>query len=495
MESRLPSKLVLRILKRLLKILAALLIGVLLVLIISVPLLHWNGDRRIHLAKKALRDGDAPMSAADLRESQVHADDNAFPLVEDLENFLHETPEVGEFWKDLNEISPDGYFEVSTLYTFEEVDEKTWTRVRELLQDEAFDTFFARIERIVRMSSLDPEWEHLEKPINGVLAVSALRNVLSILLIDGAVAAYFGDNDRAIRRIEQSAALSDLALENGTLIGALTASAMRSQTLVAYEGLSRKFPESLNLVGVTWEDDYSDAWKTILHTERLFFITPISEALLHGSEPDFKRYFNLDYQYLEDNGNILPGLSMKSLHDALQLLRSYPLRWIVKYSYAKTLSAMNEALELAPLSYHEIRQKYPEVSQTHKTRNPLLDLIPTITIEDFVKTREKLELADSHARLARIAQALWAYREDRGAFPEELKALQPAYLEELPIDPFSGRRFIYRRTGEGFALYSVGENQRDDGGVHYEINSSENPKRDLIWTGYGSVLKRELSEP
>lgn len=331
--------------------------------------------------------------------------------------------------------------------------------------------------------------------INGVLVVSALRNVLNTLLIDGAVAAYFGDNDRAIRRIEQSAAFSDLALEYGSLIGALTASAMRSQTLVAYEGLSRKFPESLNLVEVTWEDDYSDAWKTILHTERLFFLTPMSEALLDGSEPDFKRYFNLDYQYPEDNGNILPGLSLKSVHDAIRLLRSCPLRWIVKYSYAKTLSAMNQALDLAPLSYHEIRQKYPEVSQTHKTRNPILDLIPSITIDDYVKIREKLELADCRARLARIAQALWAYRGDRRAFPEELKALHPAYLQELPIDPFSGQRFIYRRTGEGFALYSVGENQRDDGGVHYEIYSSENPKRDLIWTGHGSVLKRDHAEP
>lgn len=485
----------LRLLKRLLKILAALLGGVLLVSIISVSLLHWDGDRRIRRAKEVLRDADAPMSVAEWRKSQVHADANAFPLVEDLAHFLNETPAVGEFWKDLNEISADGYFEASTLYTFEEVDENTWIRIRELLQDDAFDTFFNRVERIVEMSSFHPEWDALDRPTDGILAVGSLRSALNTVLIDGAVAAYFGDNERAIQCIEQGAALSDLALQNGTLIDALTASAMRKLTLVAYEGLSRKFPESLHLAEVDWKNEYSDAWETILHTERLFFLSPMSEALLYGSEPDFKRYFNPDYQYPEDSGKILPGLSLKSVHDAVRLLRSYPLRWIVKYSYAESLSAMKEALELAPLSYHEIRQKYSELSQTHKTRNPLLDLIPTITIANLVNIRERLELADTHAHLARIAQALWAYREDRGAFPEELKALHPAYLAELPLDPFSGQRFIYRRTGEGFALYSVGENQRDDGGVHYEIYSSENPKKDLIWTGYGSVLKRESAEP
>jgi hypothetical protein len=31
-------------------------------------------------------------------------------------------------------------------------------------------------------------------------------------------------------------------------------------------------------------------------------------------------------------------------------------------------------------------------------------------------------------------------------------------------DVFTGRPFIYRRTPEGFVLYSVGDNLKDDGG-------------------------------
>lgn len=475
----------LRFLKRFLKVLLGLAGGVLLVSVILVFLLHWDGDRRIHLEKEALRHAGAPLSIAAWSQSQIPADANAFPHVEDMAEFLDRTPAVGELWENLNDISPRAYLDYLTLYTFEENEEATWISIRQLLEAEGFDEFFARIGRITELSSFHPDWEEQDNPIHWFVLRSTLQSVHRTLLIDGAVAAHFGDSERAIRRIEQSAALSDLTLEAGTLIGAMTASSLRSQTLVACEGLSRKLPGSLGRVELDWGNDYSDAWEAILHTERLLVLAPRIETLLDGSEPEFRRYFNLDYEYPEGSGMILPGLSVESVHDALRLLHSYPVRWIVKYSYAETLSAMNEALELAPLSYHEIRQKYPDQLQTESTRNPLVNLIPAITIESLIKIREKLALSDTRTRLAQIAQALRAYREARGAFPEELKALQPEYFEDLPTDLFSGECFIYRRTGEGFALYSVGQNQKDDGGV-YDMYYSDPAKSDLIWSGYGS---------
>jgi len=52
----------------------------------------------------------------------------------------------------------------------------------------------------------------------------------------------------------------------------------------------------------------------------------------------------------------------------------------------------------------------------------------------------------------------------------------PAQLEELLgpslpvgqlIDPVSGQLFAYKRMGDGFCLYSVGPNKRDDQGVSH----------------------------
>jgi hypothetical protein len=60
--------------------------------------------------------------------------------------------------------------------------------------------------------------------------------------------------------------------------------------------------------------------------------------------------------------------------------------------------------------------------------------------------------------------ALYEYRADHKVFPESLEKLAPDYIDQLPVDDFGRREFVYRKTDAGFLLYSLGENGRDDGG-------------------------------
>jgi len=53
---------------------------------------------------------------------------------------------------------------------------------------------------------------------------------------------------------------------------------------------------------------------------------------------------------------------------------------------------------------------------------------------------------------AETAVALRRYRIDRGAYPDDLTTLVPAYLPALPIDPFTGKPPVYGRQGSGFTL-------------------------------------------
>jgi hypothetical protein len=79
---------------------------------------------------------------------------------------------------------------------------------------------------------------------------------------------------------------------------------------------------------------------------------------------------------------------------------------------------------------------------------------------------------------AKLAIALRLYRMKNGHYPEALSALAPEFIDKLPVDPFSGKGFIYRREGKGFIVYSAGQNGTDDGGV-------EDPKNrdvgDIVW--------------
>jgi hypothetical protein len=65
---------------------------------------------------------------------------------------------------------------------------------------------------------------------------------------------------------------------------------------------------------------------------------------------------------------------------------------------------------------------------------------------------------------ARIGLACKIYRNRRGKFPEALNDLSPEILTEIPLDPFTGESLIYRKEGDGFIVYSVGSNLKDDGG-------------------------------
>jgi hypothetical protein len=89
-----------------------------------------------------------------------------------------------------------------------------------------------------------------------------------------------------------------------------------------------------------------------------------------------------------------------------------------------------------------------------------------------------LALGQTHVNEAMVACALERYRLANGQFPETLNAISPQYLEKIPLDLITGEPLKYRRTGDGqFVLYSVGWNEKDDGGT-VEMTRSETPRVD-----------------
>ena len=61
--------------------------------------------------------------------------------------------------------------------------------------------------------------------------------------------------------------------------------------------------------------------------------------------------------------------------------------------------------------------------------------------------------------------AVLRYEKERGKYPDSLQELVPAgYLKQLPMDPYSDKPLVYRKTDDGFMLYGLGSNFKDDGG-------------------------------
>ena len=80
--------------------------------------------------------------------------------------------------------------------------------------------------------------------------------------------------------------------------------------------------------------------------------------------------------------------------------------------------------------------------------------------------------------IARQAIALKQYKAAHGEYPPDLQTLVPERTKDLPLDPFSGKLFQYRREGEGFILYSLWDDFKDDGGKPWDKTTK---KGDYVW--------------
>jgi hypothetical protein len=83
------------------------------------------------------------------------------------------------------------------------------------------------------------------------------------------------------------------------------------------------------------------------------------------------------------------------------------------------------------------------------------------------KVQQASDRSEQIQRNLRVAFALACYRREHGRYPDKLDALAPAYLKDVPQDIFSDEALIYRPKGKGYLLYSIGVNERDDGGRGY----------------------------
>lgn len=87
-------------------------------------------------------------------------------------------------------------------------------------------------------------------------------------------------------------------------------------------------------------------------------------------------------------------------------------------------------------------------------------LMPAIERVIEISCRNKVQCEAAITTLA-----IMRYKQDKGDYPETLEQLVEAgYLKEIPMDPWSDKPLVYRKTEGNFILYSVGKNFVDDGG-------------------------------
>lgn len=92
----------------------------------------------------------------------------------------------------------------------------------------------------------------------------------------------------------------------------------------------------------------------------------------------------------------------------------------------------------------------------------------------------------------RIAAALARYRVANGEYPNDLAQLVPRFIANLPDDSFNVKPFMYRRTADGYLLYSIGENGVDERGSNENFGVFEGQDLDALPTQQADQLRAKI---
>ncbi len=97
--------------------------------------------------------------------------------------------------------------------------------------------------------------------------------------------------------------------------------------------------------------------------------------------------------------------------------------------------------------------------------------------------------AKAHYEAAITILALERWNLDKNEYPQSLNELiDRSYLKKLPMDPYSDKSLVYKRTDDGFTLYSVGRNFKDDSGQIVRYTEGKSKGKINKWAEEGDAV-------
>jgi len=137
-------------------------------------------------------------------------------------------------------------------------------------------------------------------------------------------------------------------------------------------------------------------------------------------------------------------------------------------------NGMDRQRLLAGRPYHESADAWKRLGEgqgiSRRGGGMLAGLLAYPVAQDAIEAAQ----ADARHRLSLLAVAACRYHNARGAWPETLAALVPAYLPAVPADPFTGKPLLLARAPDGRPiLYSVGRDMTDDGGKPFDRDTEK----------------------
>ena len=288
--------------------------------------------------------------------------------------------------------------------------------------------------------------------------------------------AELGDNraDQGLADVQLMLKLSDKLGSQPLLIVQLVSVAINAYTLQPiYEGLVQhrwNDAQLAELENALVARDFLADYQTAMAGERAF-----------ANETEENRRITREYETIVDH---TPGkssikmVSMRFVPSAIFYQNELALARLADQVVLPMVDVTNRLVSPAA-----VRQAAADGNRQLKHFSPY-KIEGQMIMQPIINCAKKFAIAQSNMDLARVACALERCRLAQGGYPETLDGLAPQYIDKLPHDVINGQPLHYRRTEGGhYVLYSVGWNEKDDGGV-VALNKNgvvDRDKGDWVW--------------
>jgi len=314
------------------------------------------------------------------------------------------------------------------------------------------------------------------RPLGLVLAQMKLSKILTLHAL---LALDHHQPDLALADLRTVSKLMSGARQDPTLVGSLVAIAMATiGGNATYDGLALHAWNDAQLAeiqemlkSVNFLADYRFAIRCEATTT-----IPLIDYLKNG------------------HGSFSTGVSGFGINDSfrepINLFFFMPSGWLDQNKCQFVTSILKNLDNVDPLA----RRIFPDradnlYNQVRSDATTLMGLAPhpqhiisTIAALPILKSTLSFAYAQVQADEMRVACALERYHLTHGAYPDSLEMLFPSCINDLPHDIMNGQPYHYQKRPDGtFLLYSVGWNQKDDGGLSVFNGPNPTPTEEGDW--------------
>ncbi|MCX6993852.1 MAG: hypothetical protein NT011_12025 [Kiritimatiellaeota bacterium] len=299
--------------------------------------------------------------------------------------------------------------------------------------------------------------------------LGSVRQIARFLSIKAELTAQNGNTDEAFSTVQEELKLADLLNQQPTLISQLVRIACDLIMIDCMERIADKTDvpadQARALIAELAQHTDATPWIRAMDAERVGIGLWCFQTLQHGSFRDLNPLLSTEMN--------VPRWLVWGL--------KYPYAPILKKDFTVYLKLMSQVQDYYKVPYwkaaetirnHPTDQQIPRYCILTRLIFPSLDRVPTRKAEH-----------DAAIAVARVGLGLKLFKQKNGAYPDTLDKLAPEFLENIPVDPFTGKALIYRKVDGGFMLYSLGPNQQDDNGTPKPTGNKVTGKEpyDIVW--------------